>query len=511
MNSMGSNTMNGSGRRSASGNDRHGMNVPKRLINQKEGVKPWVAIALMIGITIVLAGILHMWVGSLCGSDEDAAVHAQEIPVDPMTLEIEVKLDVEYKRLGGDLVPFYDMEYRAVFGFETTSGPSVTFIPLPDATIESLSVAVDGKPVDIPEIKSGDIVLHFQENAEKEVEIGYKARGVKEYTHMLPKDRYIRKLDFHCTVDGIKDARSKDILFGSLVPDSKEQSGERMELVWSKQNAVLKRDIHLSLPSEKDPLDSLGLFYLMVGLIICGELLIFYWGMRRLNRKTKYDLFVYMCAPFFVGALVVTLSLLYVGELFAAVSSAVLVTAMLFTALRFFVSTEKGLPEMTAIMGMVFAVLPAGMFLTSQVRIITVSVLIIGLVVTVPLFMKRYRRKVPEIKTETNLSQQIYENRQLEKKVGNIMEKNASLAVTVEELKKDRDRAAAENAEIRKEMESRAGKNYCPLCGRDIGEDFDYCPGCGKGLGGTVKCGKCGLMMSESGGYCVNCGDRTGG
>ncbi len=521
-----------------SGTDSGASDGPSQPKRRKKGIGVGIAIALMIAITVVLAGVLYMWTMSLAGTEGDVSLGPQEIPADPTTLEIDVTLDAEYVRFEGQMVPFYDLEYHAIFGYELESHPSVVRLPLPDDTVESLLVKVNGSVITLPEIVNDQVVIHFPANTRNEVEVSFEARGSGDYVHMLPPGRFIRKLDVQLTIEGVSDAGWDELLSGSLLPDSRDRDGDRVELGWSKQNAVLKRDIEVTLPVEEDPMEHLGLFYFLLALVVFGEILFLYWAARRLNLGWRSEYIAFLMAPFMAVSLMVTLSLLYLGPIFATASSMVLLTAMVFLVLKRFIGVKKGLLEMGAAMGMTFSILPAGMFLTSHIRVLTVSLLLLGLVVIFPLFLGRHRRKVLKKKVPSSLTRNMFENKNLKIKVEKLTDEKGELEMAVGELRdenalyrEDAEKAKGladmnailateanllrtENANLRREVEHGTGRNFCQHCGRDVGEDFDYCPGCGKSLGGVVKCVNCNVLMSAPaegvGWHCVNCGSRMG-
>jgi len=368
------------------------MNNPK-----KGNLSVSAAITVIVVGTIILCGILYIWVGSLIETGMDTSyLEKQEIPSDPTSMNIDALLEMEYVRKEGELQPVFDLSYHATFGYEASNAPTVTYIPLPDASIEDLEVSINGTKIDLPNLVENQVRISLSKETTNKVEIKYKARGSMEYRHTIPKNRFIRHFQMETTIKGINSVSWENMLNEGLSPDSKEREGNTVVLSWDKQNAVLKKDIAVTLPTREDPIDSLGTFLFLLILMMIIELIIFYRASLRLNLKWKNDHLAFLCAPFIITALVVALSLIYFHESFAMLASMILFLPMMLFSLKKMIGMKKGLMETFIILGIGFSFLPVSFFLRSHIRLVAMSFLSICILLLGLNFIRKYKNISPD-------------------------------------------------------------------------------------------------------------------
>lgn len=463
--------------------------------------KAIVAVILMVAVTVVLAGVLYMWVGSLASTHESVDfVNRQEIPDDPTSMSINTTLDVEYKRLNGAIVPFFDIRYHATFGFEPRGSPTVTYIPLPQASIEGLEIELNNFVVDIPEISNNRVRLTLPKNTTNIVEIRYMAKGNNDYRHTIPKNRFIRHLQVNLIINrnDDNDITGNSLFKGSLSPDTVVENGEKIVIEWDKENAVLKKDIIVTLPEMEDPLDSLGTFLVLLIFFMIGESIVLSGMLRRLNRERQKETIPFFLVPFVMIALVVMLSLIYLDETYAALFSILLFTPLMYYILKRMIGIGKGLTETSVIVCVSFSILPVLVFLESDIRVIAVMVLLTALVSTGLLFIKKF-------KTRSTITQRD-QSRTLFQKNVELIKGMRDLKLEREDLNDTISKLTSANSTLREKREKCVAKHFCLFCGRAIKDDFDYCPGCGEDMGIVIKCPKCAVLLSEGATHCPNCG-----
>ncbi len=473
-------------------------NIP----GSSQGKNAVVAVAIFVIITIVLAGVLWLWVSGLVatGYEDRDLLRKSEIPSDPTSMSINTTLDVEYERFDGAIIPFFDIRYHASFGFEPRASPTVTYIPLPQASIEGLEIELNNVMVDIPEISNNRVRLTLPNNTANEVEMRYTAKGNNDYLHTIPKNRFIRhlKVKLIINLNDDDDITGNSLFKGSLSPDTVTEDEGKIMIEWDKENAVLKKDIIVTLPEREDPLDSLGTFIVLLIFLMIGESIVLSGMLRRLNRERQKETIPFFLVPFVLIALVVLLSLIYLDETYAALFSILLFIPLMYFILKRMIGIGKGLTETSVIVCVSFSILPVLVFLESDIRVIAVTVLLTALVSAGLLFIKKF-------KTRSSIKQHDQSR--------TLFQKNVDLIKEMRDLKLEREglndtisKLTSANSTLREKREKCVAKHFCLFCGRAIEEDFDYCPGCGEDMDILIKCPKCAVLLSEGATHCPNCG-----
>ena len=68
----------------------------------------------------------------------------QEVPIEPVVMDISSKLNVDYVLIENDLICIYELHYMSSFKYAESNVQRPVSIPLPEGSLEELKVLLNG-------------------------------------------------------------------------------------------------------------------------------------------------------------------------------------------------------------------------------------------------------------------------------------------------------------------------------------------------------------------------------
>jgi len=475
-------------------------------------MKPVIAVIIMVAITVVLAAVMYMWAQSFAGDQGSLTTgpQDQEVPAKPTDLHIVARMDVEYVKVDGDLTPIYTLDYTGRYTYELSSQNTVAVLPLPMTTIEDIEIVLNDVEVLNFTVHVDEIRVSLQSGIVNEVEVSYQLQGAERYSHDVPHGRVIDSFYMQLTIDGIDEREALDA--GSLNPDRIQKRDGEIIYTWDKKRSLLRDDISIVLPEEKDPYESYGLFLgLMIGLTII--FIVFYQSaITRLGRAVTPEDLVVLITPFILLATGVGLFLLgrNVG---VAVGLGIAIFIIMDYLFVFKIYKFKANIEMFSIPVLFAGAVTSYSFLNGYLRTMISSILLVFAILFYVFFSIRYKailkpgetpvilkERILKLKARTEEEKEGLKSRwrasedKWQALVGRHEQEIGRLKLTITDLKE-------------KNVKELFVKRHCPYCSDDIDREFTYCPSCGKDVSNVNKCHQCGALIDSSYAHCPNCGD----
>ena len=468
--------------------------LPKRFLKDESGVNPIIAIILMVAITVVLGGVLYVWVtslsstsdGSMEGYREDMGVQA--VPVEPTGMEISSILDVEYVIIEGDLLCIYTLHYTANFNYESSETLTYTEIPLPHGSVEDITVRLNGEYMEKPPVEDNMIKLTLPSYWENEVIVSYTAFGKDDYNHEIPKNKLI---DFVMTLElrGVDYDSEEDLSKNCLTPDTIRNSDDKIVMEWDKPNAILKKDIVIKLPDRSNPLDDYGAFLLVLVLLMIVFPLFYFKSFNRMGLEMKTEYLAFLGTPIIILYMILGISLVYLASIYAVPLAMLCYFIAAFITQKKMVPLEKGFVELLMFPYLTVVFVAVTLFFWDHNGLVVGTVfLILAIIILLNLFRKY---KPPKIEIQDkDFVDNIYKLKLDYNDASDKIEKLEQENTTLRAIKK---------SEIFE-------KRFCQHCGSKIGPKFEFCPICGKDLKKIKQCSDCGIMVPLKSEFCPNCG-----
>ncbi len=466
---------------------------PDNVQYQGVGISPVIAIIIMVAVTVILGGVLFVWVTSLSMSDSlseayEKELGVQEVPVEPIGMEITSILDVEYVMIENDLMCIYTVHYTAIFIYDRTSDPTTTTIPLPKGSIEDIAVELNGQSVVKPVIVKNSIQLSLPTYTENEVVISYTAYGMNDYNHAIPKNKLI---DFVMRLElkGVEYDYEQDLPKKCLTPDTVKNSGDNVLMEWDKSNAILKKDIMIELPERTNPLDDYGVFLFYLAILIIFFALFYLEGFKRIGTEVKNEYLAFLITPLILLYIIIGLALVYFSPIFAVPLGLLCYFAAAFLVEKKMLPIKKGFNEMLLFPYFIVVFVAISLFFWNSNGLIVGTFFLILAIIVILNFFRKYKVP-PKAIIEKDLSRDLQklqtDHRATLHKLENLNQENEVLrAIKRQDL---------------------FDKRFCAFCGGKIGPDFDYCSKCGKNIKKIMKCPHCNILVSGKEKFCPNCG-----
>jgi FlaG/FlaF family flagellin (archaellin)/RNA polymerase subunit RPABC4/transcription elongation factor Spt4 len=468
--------------------------LSKKFLKDESGVNPVFAVIFMVAITVILCGVLYVWVTSLSstsdtlmeGHREDMGVQA--VPVEPTGMEISSILDVEYVIIEGDLLCVYTLHYTATFDYESSETLTFTEIPLPQGSVEDITVRLNGQYIEKPQIKDNMIKLTLPSYRENEVIISYTAFGKDAYNHEIPKNKLI---DFVMTLElrGVDYDSEEDLSKNCLTPDTIRNSDDKIVMEWVKPNAILKKDIVIKLPEQSNPLDDYGGFLLVLVLLMIVFPIFYLKSFNRLGLEMKTEYLAFLGTPIIILYMVLGISLVYLTSIYAVPIAMLCYFIAAFITQKKMVPVEKGFVEVLMFPYLMVVFAAVTLFFWDHNGLVVGTVfLILAIIILLNLFRKYKPPKIEiqDIDFVGNIKKIGMDHNDASDKIEKLEQENATLR-------------AIKKSEVYE-------KRFCQHCGSKIGPKFEFCPICGKGLKKIKQCSDCGIMVPLKSEFCPNCG-----
>ena len=204
---------------------------------------------------------------SLCGQplNQNCPVFSEKIPgsnrnkqVAPSTNKINVELILEQRRKGLLWFPVYRCDFSGAYSITNTEPSSRRFVvhfdfPSSEATYDSFSAEIDGKPVkcEIDTSKGIDALLTVPSGETKTFSVKYLSRGVGSWTYRPQSGtaNRIENLQMQVTTN------FPDIDFpeNTISPQKSDISASGSILSWQANNLITKHQIGITMPQKINP------------------------------------------------------------------------------------------------------------------------------------------------------------------------------------------------------------------------------------------------------------------
>lgn len=306
----------------------------------------------------------------------------------PVSNDIRVRLDTDYRKKGLVWYPTYVCAFEAVY--KITNEDAVVqkarlhfAFPAAGATYDNFSAAIDGVPLRVA-VKTGEGIGEIMEippGASREFRVTYRTRGIREWRYQTDRDAgRVKGLNLVVETGFAK----VDYPDGGLSPMQASASHGGMALTWKAEDLITSQDIGVVIPEKLNPgpltsrITTFAPVCLLFFFVLVGSISIVY----RIEIHPMHYLFV--AAGFFAFHLLLVYMVgiinIHVAFIIASITSVGLVTSYLMAALR------GRLPWMLAVGGQVFfLVLFSYSFFLQGITGLTVA---IGSVVTLAVLMK---------------------------------------------------------------------------------------------------------------------------
>jgi len=467
---------------------------------KKKDISPAIAVIFMIAITVVIMGILYVWVTSLADTSAtmalDEAIGPQKVPAEPISLDINIFIEIKYVYVQGEYITLYDINYNALFTFESKAEISEATLPLPKGSINDLQITLNNKLITKPNYKNNKITLDLPSFQRNTVRISYSAFGTDKYSHSLPTDRLIEQFKLKIVVDSEDFTPRDDVPKDCLMPDEITRKGDKTTLEWERTNAVLRQDITIMMPAKDNHFDNyLALLPILVILIIC--MVLFYLeGFKRTGKKWKWENIIFIAGPVILLYMVLGLLLVYLFTLLSILISFVFVMAILLFVNKKVLNVRKGLLEMYFIPCLGIGATLVFVFYWNIFGIVVGMSITIATFLFVLNFLRKYKRPAKK-EPEVDLIKKINElNEEKEKISTKLNLENSEMNQKILDLSRL-------NNTLRKKRQFM--KRFCVFCGYKISSDFGFCPHCGKDISIVRRCTSCKNILSGNENYCPNC------
>lgn len=467
---------------------------PENFKKPRVGVSPVIAIIVMVAITVILGGVLFVWVTSLSTTSDSLSeayekeLGVQGVPVEPIGMEISSILDVEYVMIENDLLCIYTVHYTAIFTYELSSEPSSTTIPLPKGSVEDITVKLNGQSVVKPAITHNSIKLSLPINIENEVIVSYTAYGMNDYSHAIPKNKLI---DFAMRLElkGVDYDYEEDLPKECLTPDIVKNSEDKIVLEWTKSNAILKKDIVIELPKKANPFDDYGAFLIYLVILIIFFAFFYIESFKRIELEMKNEYLAFLVTPLIILYITLGIGLVYFSPIFAVPLGLLCYFVAAFVVKKKMLPLKKGFNETLLFPYFLVVFAAISLFFWNSNGLIVGTIFLIMAIVVLLNFFRKYQAP-PKLQLEMDLTRDHMK----------LQVEHTSTLQEFENLKKENEVLRAIK---RKDI---FDKRFCAFCGGKIGNEFDYCSRCGKSLKKIIKCPHCCILVSSKEKFCPNCG-----
>lgn len=459
--------------------------------NQKKWAGAILAFFIVISIAMISVATLYTWTMGMAPAGASAPTwYQQEIPAEPTSMVIHSVLDCKYMQIEGKPVPVYTLDYTAAFTYKNTgnTGKAIAYIPLPKGTVENLVVKLNDNPIDPPNIQYHKIVISLPPNQVNNVIVAYTTRGSYEYSHSVPKDKFMDRFYMKLEIKNIEYLET--LPSKCLTPDNEYRRDGSTVFEWDKKDAILRKEIVVKLPEWENPLDTYLILVLAVFFLMIILFLFYYGAFIRIGLPLTPETVGFLIVPFMLLMLSMLGLLTYVGLGYAMVISLIFAIAAMFVVKKRVIRIPRALFEILLLP--IFALI----FVCASITVAapyggTIGIICLGLAICVGVkFFKEH--KAPKEKVS----------------IDNMLMKTQALSDEKKQIEAELHKERSEVESLRKRIkEGVFNKYFCTYCGISVSPDFDFCPRCGKSIKRIGKCEVCGSLVDrETSLFCPNCG-----
>ena len=176
----------------------------------------------------------------------------------PAANDIDVDLQLEYRRKGLLWFPVYKCKFSAKYTLENSSDDFMKIkthfdFPSASATYDDFLLEVDGKTQECQINTQDGINLEFdvKPQSQKVFSVFYKTRGLYSWSY-LPKSSAGGRLR-NLTMKVNTDFKAIDFSDGSLSPGKLETTESGSKMLWSANNLITSKPIAITMPERLNP------------------------------------------------------------------------------------------------------------------------------------------------------------------------------------------------------------------------------------------------------------------
>lgn len=472
---------------------------PKAIKQKKQDLTNAVLVVLfMVAITIVLGGVSYVWVASMGTGSYKTYSEAyqkelgkQEVPIEPVIIDISSKLNVDYVLIENDLICIYDLYYTSTFKYEETNEPRLVSLPLPKGSLEELKVSLNGVPINRPNVNDNSIKIILESNKSNIVSINYIAFGTEKYSHAIPKNKLLESFNMRLEIDGVDINYQKDLPKSCLTPDNIKTTNEKTILEWNKKSTVLKKDILIELPKKTNPYTNY--FYFLPCLIVLVIIfsLFYYESFQRLKLELKNEYFGFLITPILIFYLILGMALIYLQPIYAVPISILGFTGIIFIVQKKMLPIKKGFHDILFFQSFLIISVSSYLFYNISTGLLIGTIFMILTIIIILNFFRKYKRPYHPVDKKNDPFEQY-----------NLISEREDLLIKVKKMQK--------KIEQLKEIKTikTAEKRFCIFCRSNVTSSYDFCPKCGKDIRKISKCHRCDALISGNEQFCPNCGSN---
>jgi inner membrane protein involved in colicin E2 resistance len=267
---------------------------------------------------------------------------------------VRVDLDLEHRRKGLLWYNTYKVAFAGAYTFrnDTASERLVTFgLPLPaaQAVYDSLSMTVDGVPVEVANRKNSAFgAARIAAGQTAHVEVSYRSQGLDSWRYSFGGE-IAQARDF--TLTATTNFKAVDFAENTLSPTGKRETPQGWELIWAYKNLVSGFEIGIAMPEKLQPGPLAG----EISLFAPVSLFFFFFLMFILTTLRRIELhpmnYFFLAAAFFafhllLAYLVDHISIHAAFAICSAVSIFLVVTYLRLVTGTRFALVEAGLAQL---------------------------------------------------------------------------------------------------------------------------------------------------------------------
>lgn len=180
------------------------------------------------------------------------------IPAALESTHATVDLDLEHRQKGLLWYATYTVTFRSTYTFRNPDNElrelQVRFpLPAKDALFDDFVFAIDGRPANLANDVSKEVVAHAQAPAAGVVtaEVQYRSRGLGNWTYAFGPGGVARVRDFNLIMH--TNFRDIDFPAGTVSPVVKTETPNGWTLTWAFANLISGQSIGMALPQKLNP------------------------------------------------------------------------------------------------------------------------------------------------------------------------------------------------------------------------------------------------------------------
>jgi len=457
---------------------------------------------IMIVVTVILGAALWAMTSNLGTSKESYEAYnaaseenlgKQMVPVEPIAIDIISKLNVDYVFIENDLMCFYTLHYDSTYTYDLNQNAKPITIRLPEGSIKELEIKVNDNIIERPVIQGNSIDILLPAGRENSVNLKYLSYGLDEYSHEIPKNKFLETFTMKLEIIGIDFDYQEDLPKKCLTPDMIDTSGEKVTMQWNKPSSVLKKDVYIELPKEVNHFRSYQYFLPILILFFIFFTLFYSEGFLRLKKEFKYEHLGFIMAPIVIMYLILGISFIYLHPIVGVLMALIGFIGLTYVIQKKMLDIKKGFKDFFFFQSFSMIFISSITFFQNSIGIIIGTIFVILTVLIILNFIKKYERPVKTLEKQKDINKVFSDLGILQ------MEKDQAV-IQLDQLVK-------ENERLRSVKDSNNyNKNFCVYCGSDVSDAFDFCPKCGKDIAKITNCTRCKTLVSGNEQFCPNCG-----